>query len=744
MKSIKKHLFLFFLALLASNCCNSQDSFSVQRIQSAVVLDGKDSEDFWKDISSFPMTRQSPDYLEVPSERTEIKLAYDDKNLYVMAKLYSESAANVQNYSLQRDGDCPCDWIGFAIGGDGASPPSGFGFATTPSGLRWDSFLVDGSGGISLDASFNTFWNVATTIDPAIGWIAEFAIPWSSLRFSDKNAEEIMMDFVLWRKITYNNEFVVYPNIPPNWGVLSFAKLSKGQKLYFKGIKSSRPLYAFPYALGGGERDQILNSTGDQYKPKDNFKKEIGIDFKYNITNNLTVDATINTDFAQVEADNVQINLGRASLFFPEKREFFLERKDKFDFGFSSFNPVNANVNNAFYSRRIGLEAGSPSRIFGGGRLVGRAGKLDVGVLNMVTESNDDAHLQNMGLIRLKRQLFGPNTYVGGIYTSILKDNGQYNHLLGTDALLELFKDNFLKLAIAQSRDDANNKSTLDQTRYDVRLERRIERGLFYSLSHGLVGDKYLPGLGFEERGSRWNNSYRLGYGIFPDKSEKIFRHIILSNGWLVNSYNNWNLESVYFDAGYTMERKNGSGFTIKPIYQKENLLFPLFFTPTVNINPGSYEFASGQIAYLSPSIYSLNANSSIAYGNFYDGKKTTFTAFVRWDASRFFKLTANYQNDKVDFEHRGGFTNNLLGLNILVMFNTKFSISSLVQYNALNNRVGSNVRFRYNPSERRDLYIVINNGLNTETQQLGVELPRAQYWNIQVKYTHAITFNRK
>ncbi len=717
-------------------------NYIVDRVDESVAIDGLANEVFWQNIAPLQMTRQSPDYQAAPSEETTIKLAYDNDNLYILAILHTEDFDNVQDYSLQRDADCPCDWIGFAIGGDGANPPSGFAFATTPSGNRWDAFLIDGTQ-ISLDASFNTFWNVASTKDPTIGWTAEFAIPWSSLRFSDKNPEEVLMQFVLWRKLTYNNEFEVYPNIPPNWGTLSFAKLSKGQTLQFSHVEAAKPVYVFPYALGGYQEEYQLNQQQDQYLKQEDWKTEFGADLKYNLNPRLTLDASVNTDFAQVEADNVQINLERSSLFFPEKREFFLERNDKFDFGFTGFNPTNANFNNAFYSRRIGLENGIPSRIYGGLRLVGRSGeKLDIGALNMLTENqNDVSEVQNLSAIRLKRQLGDADTYVGGIVTSNIRNSSNYDYTVGLDARTKVFQNNFLRVALAQSLGDDQSGVSLDQMRYDIRLDKLIEKGWFYTLSSGLVGEAYTPTLGFEERGSRWNNSFRLGYGLFAQNSGKIFRHVMSSNGWVINSYDDYDLESIYYDLEYRQERKNGSSFWLKPVVQVEHLQTALPFSNEVQVPVGEYNFFSGQVGYQSPSVYSLSAGNWISIGEFYDGTKTTYNANLRWDASRFFKLTFNYQYDDIAFDDRSAsLKNHLIGLTTLAMANTKFSVSGLIQYNALVDQVAANIRLRYNPSERRDLFIVFNNSTNTIQNREGIDVPFTQAWNVQVKYTHVFS----
>jgi hypothetical protein len=220
------------------------------------------------------------------------------------------------------------------------------------------------------------------------------------------------MGMISWRLVSRKNEWIIYPPIPDNWPV-SFYKISMAQTIQFASIKRKSPVYIAPYLLTGYEAGNIPDVEGERYHAIDKTKLEAGMDIKYGLTNNLTLDATINTDFSQVEIDDQVIQLDRFSIFMPEKRQFFLERSRNFEFTFNGSNQV-------FYSRQIGIKQSKPVRIPGGLRIVGRIGKTDIGLLDMQTSSIDTFPAENLGVIRLKRKALNANSYVGAIATSKL------------------------------------------------------------------------------------------------------------------------------------------------------------------------------------------------------------------------------------------------------------------------------------------------------------------------------------
>ena len=343
-----------------------EEPLIIPRINGPVTLDGFSDEPAWDDIAPLPWTMYQPNAGSAPSERTEIRLAYDDENLYAAGRMYDRTPDEIRAPSKKRDQMGPAnDWFGVLLDTFNDNE-NALVFLTSPTGLRTDMAVFnDAQGVFPINVSWNTFWDVATKRN-ADGLFAEMRIPLSSLRFQTE-AGRVEMGLILVRIIARNFEFDTFSAIEPKWGTFGVMKPSVARNIVLEGVQNKKPFYITPYMLGGGERTFSLDETESAYSREDTPTFEAGLDIKYGPTSNLTLDLILNTDFAQVEADNQQINLTRSSLFFPEKRMFFQERSSIFDFGFGEANRL-------FYSRRIGIHDGIPVRIYGGARLVGRVG----------------------------------------------------------------------------------------------------------------------------------------------------------------------------------------------------------------------------------------------------------------------------------------------------------------------------------------------------------------------------------
>ena len=330
--------------------------------------------------------------------------------------------------------------------------------------------------------SWNTFWDVETVINEE-GWFAEIRIPLSSIRFQDNDGSTIM-GITVWRWIPHKNEIHSFPDIHPKHGDFAMMKPSLTQKVLFEDIQPKKPFYIAPYALAGYTMNNELNDAETDYIKEEKPTIEGGLDIKFGLTSNLTLDLTINTDFAQVEADDQQVNLSRFSLFFPEKRLFFQERASIFSFNFGGPSDL-------FYSRRIGLyenedEELLPVRIYGGLRVYGRAGKWDLGFLDMQTAEIDTVPSENFGVLRMRRQVINEFSYIGGMYTSRLGMDGSYNMAYGVDGIFRLFGDDYMDIKWSQSfeTDSANVFASMDPSRFRVSWERRSQKGIGYDFSY--------------------------------------------------------------------------------------------------------------------------------------------------------------------------------------------------------------------------------------------------------------------
>jgi Domain of unknown function (DUF5916) len=739
-------LVIFFLSALAAMSQTGKATNSITQKQVPIILskitevikfDGVMDEPLWSKATNFIVTRQSPDYGSTPSEETDIRMFYTDAYIWVGTRLYYKNVTNIQDYSKQRDGGGPMDFMAFAFDGYN-DKTNGLAFATTPAGLRWDGTIVSNASGVTLSSNWNTYWEVKTSRD-AKGWYAEFKIPLSSLRFN-ADKEDVVMTFMAWRKIACRNEFLVYPNIPPKWGLLSFANIAEGQPILLKGIKSSNPLYLTPYILTGINGNKILNSTNTSYRNANLFNSNVGLDVKYSLSSKLTLDATFNTDFAQAEVDNFQVNLTRASLFFPEKREFFLERTGNFSFGFDLNNDV-------FYSRRIGLENGTIARIYGGGRLTGRINKWDIGLLNMQTEDISTGGAKNLGLTRIKKQLGKNNSYAGVVFTSSIGTANNQFYTYGVDGLLKLPLKSYLKLAVAKTTTDSIAKAfaSTDNVRVHISLGIPNEAGFSYYLGYGIVGNTYNPALGFEGRGNIRSYDSRVGYGIFSSKSKKIFKHLIKVGAYQINNFTSGKKESFATDFSYTSEWKNGAAVMVNPYYQQEILNAPLALSTSIAIATGNYSFKGVKLAVNSATGKPFNVRLTADAGSYYNGNLLSLSATARWDGSKTLQLQAFYRYDNIRFVNGlSTFANHLASAAAVLNFTVKLGVNGLLQYDYLNNRIGSNIRLRYNAKEGNDLFLVVTNINNTNRFRELPTLPTLQSWLILVKYKHTFLVKNK
>ncbi len=319
----------------------AQQNIVIPRTTADITLDGVINEAAWASAVQFSLLMHTPNNNVPPSEATIAYMLYDERYLYVGGLMTDSEANKIQSPTKKRDDiGLNNDWFGLFLDTFN-DKENALAFMTTPSGLRTDyQTYNDAQGDFPINVDWNTFWDVAVDHNED-GWSIEMRIPISSLRFQDQNGK-VTMGLAVMRYVARKVEWSSYPNISNQWGFWSPFKPSQFMEIEFEDLKSKKPLYVAPYLLGGLTQRNLLNDQGSNYGIDNTTKLEPGLDLKFGLTSNLTADVTLNTDFAQVEADNQQVNLTRFSLFFPEKRLFFLERSSTFDFGFSEGNCVES------------------------------------------------------------------------------------------------------------------------------------------------------------------------------------------------------------------------------------------------------------------------------------------------------------------------------------------------------------------------------------------------------------------
>jgi hypothetical protein len=719
-----------------------QNSYILPRINEPVTLDGFSTESAWQGIESLPLIMHVPIFGAIPTEKTEILVAYDDDYFYAAARCFDREPANIQAPSKQRDElSLNNDWFGLILDTYNDNE-NALGFFTTPEGLRLDMAIFnDALGDFPINTSWNTFWDVVVVRNDE-GWFVEMRIPFSSLRFQDTDGR-VVMGLNTWRWIARKNEVTMFPAIPPEWGFWSTFKPSQAREVILEDIQSRKPLYVAPYGLGGFGQSWELNDTETAYQREEHPTSDVGLDVKYGLTNNLTLDLTVNTDFAQVEADDQQINLTRFSLFFPEKRLFFQERASNFEFNFGGFDRL-------FYSRQIGIYEDEDEEvpIYGGARIVGRTGPWDLGFLTMQTAPIEYIASENFGVLRVRRQVMNPNTYVGGMMTSRITEGGAYNVAYGLDGTIKLFDDDYLLFNWAQTfeNDLDNDPFSLDPARFRLSWERRTVKGLGFDLSLSMAGEDYHPGVGYEEREDYTRFGNCLLYGWIPGDDSPLLRHWVYVWGYVVKRNSDGLTESIEIEPGWEFTTKSGYWCHVDVAFFYESVTdtFELSDDEEVVVPPGDYEFYGTKCAFGTPMSGVFHLESELELGTFYDGNRTSFEISPTWSVSSALNLSGTYEINKINFPERGlDLTAHIARIRGLYMPSTKVSLSAFIQYNSEIQAVIGNVRFRYNPSEGKDFYLVFDEEFNTNRFREEPIYPVTRNRTVLLKYTHTFRFER-
>jgi len=478
-----------------------------------------------------------------------------------------------------------------------------------------------------------------------------------------------------------------------------------------------------------------LNPAETDYIHNDQWKRELGLDVKYSLASNLILDLTLNTDFAQVEVDDEQVNLTRFSLFFPEKRTFFQERADLFDF------KLPGGQQRLFHTRTIGIVEGQTVPILGGVRLTGQVGEWEVGFMEMQTGAIEYEGIpyasENFGVLRLKRLLMEDGSYVGGMVTSRSDLKDDYNVMAAVDLDLRLKYPHYCSLYLAHTfqPETESNRSHMGT----LIFRNRIRRGFTYGFSGTHIGSDFNPALGFLFRTGINRFGSMIGYTWFPQTSPLIQNHTINSRFEYIH-----NIEARIFETGnYTLnwsaQLRSGSTASLELKYTREELL-ESFTLGEVTVDPGRYLFWYGGLKGKSPAGLPFRCDIEAKTGGYYGGRQFSSTVSPAWTLNPHLSVRVDY-NFNYAFLKNGIYNAHVIRLRLQPALNNKLSANLYLQYNSDIHQLSSNVRFRYNPSEGVDLYLVYNEGINTDLDLEDPRLPRTFSRTILVKFNYTFIF---
>ena len=727
--------FLFVHLLLLASMSYAAEKHTVQKLNTEIVFDGNCTDGEWNHYGNIDFRMYQPYHDEKPTERSEVFVAYDDTYFYLAARMFYENGAVLRSTSKKRDSfDEGNDMLGIMFDSFNDNE-NGMGFVTAPSGLRMDFNVFNDAQGtmesMPFSGNWNTFWDVRTTVINNV-WHVEMRIPVSSLRFQDKDGN-VTMGMLIWRYIASKVETASYPLMPNNLGQFSMFKPSRLQKIYFEDLRSQKPLYFTPYVLAGLEQFSELNEDETAYDSKLDKKLNVGFDLKYGISSNLTMDLTVNTDFAQVEVDDQQINLTRFPLFFPEKRQFFLERASTFRFN-------TGGPNTLFYSRRIGLYDGEIVPIYGGIRLVGRKGKWDYGFLDMQTAAIEGLASINHGVFRMRRQVFNENSYIGGILTSKIGADGQYNTCYGIDGIIKVVGNDYLIISYAQTFGDSlsNDPISMKNAKFYATWEKRSDQGFGYILSFAKTGEDYTPEMGYEWREDYSRVRTRFWYGWINKDNSALLKHSLRLGAMIYKRNLDFKTETIRIEPAWEFQTKSGYFGFVGYTFQYDFIPEEFDITDDVVIPEGEYNYGGFEGFISTPANKLFSVMMPTYVGTYYDGFRVMLAPELSFRPSSTLQMSLVYLFDYLDIPERDQLLNaHLAKIKAEVMVSTKLSGSIFLQYNNVDYLSVDNIRVRYNPREGNDLWFVYNDILNLHRDREVPTLPLTDSRTFIIKYNH-------
>jgi hypothetical protein len=700
------------------------------RIAEPLVIDGRLDEEVYRTsphLGSF--IQQDPVDGDAPTEGTDVWIFFDDRNLYISAQCWDSQPDRIVGNELRRDHNGIFQNDNVTITLDTFHDlRSGFFFQTNPVGGLRDQEITDER---SANVDWNTVWDVKVRRSDR-GWAAEFVIPFKSLRYRGGGAQTWGIN--IRRIVRSKNEVSFLSPVPKAFGTQGVFKFSSAATLAGLELPGGRPpLELKPYGITG-----LTDTRAGQAIARDGHG-DAGFDFKYGLTKGLTTDFTYNTDFAQVEADEQQINLTRFSLFFPEKRDFFLEGQGTFQFGSTRSPNITGLAPNQmpvlFFSRRIGLSEGRQVPIVAGGRMTGRAGKYSVGALQIRSgeEPSARAATTDFSVVRVRRDVLRRST-VGVIATNrspSVVGKGS-NQAFGADAMLALYDNILINSYYAESRTPGERR---DQSSYMGQFAYSGDR-YGVNAEHLYVGDGFNPEAGFLRRDS-FRRTYGQGRFSPRPKNQRLVRRYFYeaSLDYVTDPHNV--LESREAGAAFRIDVSNGDGFDAEFANSYELLRSPFAIVSGVTIAPGAYGFQELRTKYTLGPQRPITGTFSLSRGSFYDGSKTEAGYDGRFEINERLAVEPRISVNQVRLS-AGDFTTKLVSARTTYTFSPHMAVSALLQYASTNLTLSSNVRFRWEYRPGSDLFVVYSDGRDTQTRP---GIPSLQSRSVALKLTRLFRF---
>ena len=720
---------------LAIGSPDGRRAVTAVRADAPPVIDGRLDDALWQAAPAADGFVQSdPREGQPATEQTQVHVAYDDAYLYIAARCLDSRAGGVVVNDIHKD-FATAEQDTFEVLLDTfADRRNGFVFATNPRGARSDSQIANEGRDVNLN--WDAVWWVAAAITDD-GWTDEFRIPFKTLRFQPGDGHVWGINF--GRRIRRKNEATFWSPVSRAFSIVRAS--SAGTLTGLPPLTRGRNIRVKPYLLGGTVRPYGGNDF--------TFDRAAGVDVKAGLTSSLTLDATVNPDFAQAEADEQQVNLTQFSLFFPEKREFFLENSGVFYFGdiprnqrqTSRFRPPEEDLL-LFFSRRIGLtDAGQQVPMYGGLRMTGRVGGWGLGLLSMQSEADGGRSGQNYTVARVRHDLFGSSD-VGAIVLSREPSGAvdDFNRVAGVDVNFRVLKN--LSLNGFAARSDSPD-TRVGEDRLRDRNQNTAKASIGWETSKKrlqasvmTVGDDFRDDMGFVRRTGVTRTFLDWASFLQPASLRRWGIRQLEPHARDFDYYDrNGDLVSRLGHAGLQVTWNSGARVEYAFEPREEMITAPFKIRSDVAIPAGRYEWFQHLWIVDTDHSKPLSLSTRLTHGAFWSGRQVNLQSSVLFRPNHRLFVDAGLQVTDITLDvPKASFVTTLVNWRTGYSFTTNMFLDALVQYRNDVHQFSSNVRFNLIHHPLSDFFVVYN-----EQQDTDGRTPAGR--GLVVKYTHLLSF---
>ncbi|NOY94786.1 MAG: carbohydrate binding family 9 domain-containing protein [Chlorobi bacterium] len=692
---------LIVLKLAAQH--SAPGSIDALRTQKKINFDGKLDEPFWQEASHISnFTQRDLDFGQPITEHTEVAVVYNSNALYFGIWCYQKDPGKITAKNMNPDFNYLSDDNFQVLISPFNDNRTGYLFVINPNGARADIQIYSGERG---NKDWNGVWDAKTSITSE-GWFAEIYIPFSTLQFKNDSILNWAINFE--RDIVSENEQALWQGWSRDNTI--YAVVNAGRLTGINNIGYVKKFEFKPYLLSGWQYDNI---EGGDYPLK------YGADLNVNLSPTLKLNLTSFTDFAQVEVDRIPVNLSRFSVYYPEKRQFFLEGGNYFGF-------YLGDRNQAFYTREIGIENGKQIPIIAGARLFGKVGKSNIGFLNIQEASLNTIQATNNTVLRYKHDI-GKQSYIGGIFTNKINRTAS-NQVFGLDAAYQT--SDFLNnknLSVAGKIVASTDNLALQGNALSYRLSIDYPNDLIDNfMAIGGMQKGFNPGLGYLRRTDY--DSYSWYFRLTPRVLSKYGIKRLLLKPWgftLYNTHSTGEMESFSNETrplGAVF--KSGERFEVNFIQRFDRLDYNFEVTDGISIPAGKYWMYNYELQFETYRARKIWVALLYNRGGFYSGKIKTFRSEVGINVNKHLNMTGNYSFNELNLPNGDVVTQEFVSY-LNYAFTTKLNLSLFAQFNSLDEIMIYNFRLHWIPQVGSDFYFVYNIGYEDPIRRIDYLKPQ-------------------